>query len=84
MSAGKYLFSVRHDSAMENSSSSGWIAGILQTYVTGLVVYDPRHNERVSRRGATMASSLGVALNGSFVPAFHTDVSYRVDFRTAV
>ncbi len=37
---------------MDKASLSSWIAAIPQSYVTGLIVYDPRHNERVSRSGS--------------------------------
>lgn len=73
VSAGKYLFSVRYDSAMEKSSLSGWIAAILQSCVIGLVVYDRLHNERVSLTG----SNDGFKPRGCFERMIRPGFSHR-------
>ena len=73
-SAGKYLFSGRYDSAMEESSQSVRIATILRPYVTGLIVYDPRHNVRFSRSGNKDGfKPAGYSDIDEFGPVFHKD-----------
>ena len=75
--------------ALEESTLSGWIAGVLRPHVDRLIVCDPVHNTFISRGGnkddVTDAIKICRLLRlNELKEVYHADADHRVDFKISV
>ena len=74
--------------ALEESTISGWIAGVLRPHVDRLIVCDPKHNALISQGNKddfSDAVNLCQLLRlDALVAVYHSDQDDRVDFKIAV
>ena len=74
--------------ALEESTISGWIAGVVRPHVDRLIVCDPKHNALISQGNKddfSDAVNLCQLLRlDALVAVYHSDQDDRVDFKIAV
>ena len=75
--------------ALEESTQSSWIAGVLRPHVNRLIVCDPVHNTLISRGGNKDDITDAIKICRLFrldelKEVYHADEGHRVDFKIAV
>ena len=75
--------------ALEESTLSGWIAGVLRPHVDRLIVCDPLHNTLISRGGNKDDVIDAIKICRllrlyELKEVYHSDEGHRVDFKIAV
>ena len=74
--------------ALEESTISGWIAGVLRPHVDRLIVCDPKHNALISQGNKDdyndSVNQCQLLRLDALVEVYHSDQGDRVDFKIAV